>query len=181
MQKRPQPPNRNMVNLMLDTAILLGFLVVMAPRFSGVSLHEWLGVSFGAAIIAHILLHWQWVVEITKRFLSGAQTMARINYLVNMLLFIDVTIIIFTGLMFSESVTPLFGLHIPNGRFWQPLHSLSARLSVVPIGLHIALHWQWFVNAFKRYAVAPLLPAPPAQIQATPKQAAKHPAKEVAS
>lgn len=174
MQKSPQQINRNMVNLALDVGIFVGFLVVMAPRFSGVSLHEWLGVSFGAAILAHILLHWQWIVEISKRFVSGAQTMARINYLVNMLLFIDVTIIIFTGLMFSESVTPLFGLHIRNGRFWQPLHSLSSRFLLVPIGLHIALHWQWIMNMVRRYAITPLRPAP--QLQAAPKQAAARPA-----
>jgi len=35
----------------------LAFLVAMAPRFSGMAIHEWLGIAFGAAITTHLLLH----------------------------------------------------------------------------------------------------------------------------
>src|SRR6476620_6390083 len=101
MQNKPIQRNRNKVNLIVDSAIFTAFLVAMAPRFSGQTIHEWLGMAFGAAIITHLLLHWQWIVEVTKRFFSKAQWSARINYLLNSLLFIDVTLIIFSGLMIS--------------------------------------------------------------------------------
>jgi hypothetical protein len=61
-------PNRNKTNLIVDSAIFLAFLVAMAPRFSGMAIHEWLGIAFGAAIVTHVLLHWQWVVNMVKRF-----------------------------------------------------------------------------------------------------------------
>src|SRR5215213_8607455 len=79
--------NRNKLNLFVDIAIFLAFLVAMAPRFSGIAVHEWLGIAFGAAIVTHLLLHWQWLVEVTKRFFSKAQWSARINYILNLLLF----------------------------------------------------------------------------------------------
>src|SRR4051812_24151582 len=101
--------NRNTLNLFVDIAIFLAFLVAMAPHFSGIAVHEWLSIAFGAAIVTHLLLHWQWIAEVTRRFFGKAQWSARANYVLNALLFVDVTVVIFTGLMISESVLPLFG------------------------------------------------------------------------
>ena len=83
MQTPRKPSNRNKTNLIIDLAIFSVFLVAMAPRFSGLAIHEWLGVGFGAAIITHLLLHWQWIIEVTKRFFGKVQWSARINYVLN--------------------------------------------------------------------------------------------------
>lgn len=158
MQQEPRQRNRNKINLAIDSMIFVAFLIAMAPHFSGTAVHEWLSIAFGAAIITHLLLHWQWLVEVTKRFFKQAQWSARINYVLNTLLFIDMTIVIFTGLMISEAALPLFGVHMASGGVWRRLHDTSANIVLVLVGLHIALHWQWIVNMVKRYAIAPLLP-----------------------
>lgn len=150
MQTERKQTNRNYVNLTVDILIFLAFLVAMAPHFSGIAVHEWLSIAFGAAIITHLLLHWQWLVEVTRRFLSKAQWSARINYILNTLLFIDITIVIFTGITISEAVLPLFGIQMPRGGAWRRLHDVTANLSLVLIGLHVALHWNWIVNVVKR-------------------------------
>jgi hypothetical protein len=142
--------NRNTLNLFVDIAIFLAFLVAMAPHFSGIAVHEWLSIAFGAAIVTHLLLHWQWIVEVTRRFFGKAQWSARVNYVLNALLFIDVTMVIFTGLLISEAALPVFGIAVARGGAWRMLHTLSANLFVVLIGLHVALHWQWIVNTVKR-------------------------------
>ena len=142
--------NRNTVNLIVDSVIFIAFRVAMAPRFSGLAIHEWLGIAFGAGIITHLLLHWQWLVEVTKRFFGKAQWSARINYILNSLLFVDVTIIIFTGLMISESALPQLGITLAHSGGWRMLHTLSANLFLVLTGLHIALHWQWIAGMVKR-------------------------------
>jgi hypothetical protein len=155
MQQQPAQPNRNKVNLLVDSVILVAFLVAMAPRFSGITIHEWLSIAFSAVIITHLLLHWQWIIAVAKRFFSKARWLARINYLLNVLLFVDMTIIIFTGLMISEAALPLLGIQTIHGGVWRQLHELSADLALVLVGLHLGLHWQWIVSAVKRYALAP--------------------------
>jgi cytochrome b561 len=149
MRQAP-PRNRNKLNLFVDLAIFIAFLVAMAPRFSGIPVHEWLGIAFGAAIITHLLLHWQWIVEVTRRFLGKAQWSARGNYMLNALLFVDVTIVIFTGLLISEAALPAFGVEVARGGPWRVLHTLSANLFIFIVGLHVAVHWQWIVNTVKR-------------------------------
>ena len=74
MKQAQTQPNRNKTNLIVDSAIFLAFLVALAPRFSGLALHEWLGVAFGGAIVTHLLLHWQWIVEVTKRLCERKDT-----------------------------------------------------------------------------------------------------------
>jgi hypothetical protein len=166
MKAKLAQPNRNRINLIVDIAIFVAFLVAMAPHFTGVAIHEWLGIAFGAAIITHLLLHWQWIVEITKRLFGKASWSARINYILNTLLFIDITLIIFSGLMISEEALPLVGIQLAQSRSWRGLHGTFADLFVVLVGLHVALHWQWIVNMFKRFVVTPLIPRRAPQLSA---------------
>ena len=46
--------NRNTLNLFVDIAIFLAFLMAMAPHFSGIAVHAWLSIAFGAVIITPI-------------------------------------------------------------------------------------------------------------------------------
>jgi Domain of unknown function (DUF4405) len=153
MKQASTQRNRNTLNLFIDIAIFLTFLVAMAPHFSGIAVHEWLSIAFGAAIVTHLLLHWQWLVEVTRCLFGKAQWSARVNYVLNALLFIDVTVVIFTGLMISESALPALGIRLAPGGAWRTLHELTANLFVLIVGLHVALHWQWIINTLKRLAV----------------------------
>lgn len=163
MTQQKKQLNQTKVNLAIDGGIFVGFLVAEAPHFTGIAIHEWLGIAFGAAIIAHLLLHWQWIVAITRRFFAKVPWQARVNYILNLLLFIDVTIIILSGLMISKEALPALGLSLAGSRTWSGLHHLTANLSLALIGLHVALHWQWIVNACKRYVIQPFTGRPAVQ------------------
>jgi hypothetical protein len=45
----------------------------------------------------------------------------------------------------------LIGLQGVHGGVWKWLHTAAADLVVWLVGLHIALHWKWIVNAVKKY------------------------------
>ena len=149
-------PNRNRINLFIDITLLVAFLVTMAPHFSGTPIHEWLSIALGAAIITHLLMHWQWLVEVTKRFFGKVGWQSRLNYILNTLLFITMTVVIFSGLMISEAALPALGITVQPGGIWHSLHELSANGVLVLVGLHIGLHWQWIVSTIKRFLITPL-------------------------
>jgi hypothetical protein len=155
MEPHKKKPNPNKINLTLDIFLVSVFLVTMSPRFSGLAIHEWLSIAFGGAMVVHLLLHWQWIIEISKRFLGNAPGISRLNYLLNGLLFIAMTVVMVSGIVISEIVLPSFGILWVGAEAWQRIHTLSADVSLVLVGLHIAFHWQWIVNAFKRYLMAP--------------------------
>ena len=144
------------VNLWFDLAIFLAALFAPAVFFTGKSIHEWLGIGLATAIIAHLLLHWQWLVQVTRRFFGRMQASARLNYVVNSLFFVDMTIIIFTGLMISEVALPFFGIQLQADRSWRQLHVLASDLMAFILAAHVALHWKWIGNTGNRYLLQPL-------------------------
>ena len=150
--------SKTKIKLILDVTLFLIFLVVFQEKATGNTWHEWLGVGITAVIITHILLNWQWVVSVTKRFFHKLNAEPRINYIVNSGIFIGFTTIIFSGLMMSRSVLPFFGLEASSSHTWETLHATASDIVVWLTALHVALHWRWIVNAIKRNVIAPIGP-----------------------
>lgn len=140
----------NRTKLFLDIGTFLAFLVAMDPRFSGIAIHEWLTIALAATIIVHLLLNWGWIVNVTKRLFVKSTNGARVNYVLNWLLFVDGILLMLSGIMISEAVVPMLGLTLPMNLTWLGLHEVSANLSLIIMGLHIALHWNWIVTTTKR-------------------------------
>ncbi len=141
--------------LWVDILIFIVFLIAMEPHLSGLAIHEWLTLSVLAAMTVHLLLSWDWITEITRRFLGKLGTQNRINYILNWLLFIDGTLLMVSGVMISEVALPFLGIQLPPGFGWRRLHDLSANFCLILLGLHTALHWNWIVNTFARYIFQP--------------------------
>lgn len=148
--------------LLIDVALFIAFLITMDPESSGIAIHEWLATAMLAVVTVHLLLNWNWIVQVTQRFAGKVNAQARINYILNWLLFIDGTVIMLSGFMISESLLPFLGISLPRNFVWRSLHDLSANLFLVLLGLHTALHWSWIVSSFKRYIFQPIGRAFPA-------------------
>ena len=151
MQKKSRKLSLSKTNYLIDFSVFIAFLFIMDPRATGIANHEWLSVAFTLVIIIHLLLHWTWIVAVSKRFLRKLVVQARLNFILNIFFFIFMTVAIFTGIMISEVALPLFGIHFEKNFTWRFLHNLSADITLIILGLHIALHWKWIVLMTKRY------------------------------
>jgi len=58
--------NKTVLNLLLDTGLLLTLFLMYEVKATGEAIHEWLGVGIALVMIVHILLHWQWVLTVTQ-------------------------------------------------------------------------------------------------------------------
>lgn len=142
--------NSNRTKLLLDIALFVAFLITMDPRFSGLAIHEWLSIAAAGVVIVHLLLSWEWIVNVTKRLFGKVGGGAKVNYILNWLLFINGILIMLSGIMISEAALPAMGITLPMNFAWRRLHDMSANLSLLIMGLHIAMHWNWIVTTFKR-------------------------------
>ncbi|HNN12820.1 MAG TPA: DUF4405 domain-containing protein [Anaerolineales bacterium] len=140
----------NRTKLLLDIGTFLAFLVAMDPRFSGIAIHEWLTLALAGTIVVHLLLNWEWIVNVTKKLFGKGLNGSRVNYILNWLLFIDGILIMLSGIMISEAALPALGISLPMDFSWRRLHDMSANLSLIIMGLHLAMHWNWIVTTFKR-------------------------------
>jgi len=146
----------NFIKLILDVLVFIGFLLSLDPRLTGIAIHEWITIAGTAAIILHLLLNWNWIVGLTKKFFRKTVVKARLNYLVNWLFFIDGIVVMLSGILISEVILPLFGIQPVGGHTWKNIHSVSADISVFILALHTALNWDWIVTVVKRYILQPL-------------------------
>jgi hypothetical protein len=143
-------------NLLLDLGILGAFLVALEPKLTGVAIHEWLSLAFAGTLIVHLLLHWKWVVSITKQFFKKLLHVSRLQLVLDTLLFVAFTTVMTSGLMISKTILPTLGIQLDHNQTFRSLHSLSADATLLLVGLHFALNWNWVVNAVKRHIVAPV-------------------------
>ncbi len=142
--------------LILDLTMFGAFLAVSNPRTTGISTHEWLGVSFIAAIVTHLLFNWEWIVNVGKTFFKKLWHQSRLNFVVDTAFFVVMTGVLFSGLMISRSVLPALGIQLNVGQGWRSIHFMLSDASVILIGLHFALHWKWVVSNVGRYIVNPV-------------------------
>lgn len=155
-QNETKNRSQTKLKLVVDIGIFIGFLIAMDPHSSGIPIHEWLATSMLAVLVVHLLLSWDWIVQITRRLFGKVNGLTRINYILNWLLFIDGCVIMVSGFAISESLLPYLGIELPRNFAWRGLHDLSANLFLVLLGLHTALHWNWIVDTTKRYIFQPI-------------------------
>ncbi len=146
----------NKINLFIDIGIFGVFLIAANPNLTGLGWHEWLGVALAGTLIIHLLLHWRWIATVSLHFFRQLFHDSRLQYVVDLLLFISFTTVMMSGLMISQVVLPFLGIALTRNQAWLPLHDLSANATLALIAVHTALHWEWVVKTFKRYLVDPL-------------------------
>src|SRR5579862_876989 len=87
----------------LDTVMLVAYAALQEPGgATGFVLHEWIGLAFIPLFILHIVLSWSWIVTTWGRVWGDRAPRARINFLLNVSLFVMMTIVIVSGVVISE-------------------------------------------------------------------------------
>src|SRR5205085_9667219 len=98
-------------------------LLLFSPRLTGLPVHEWLGIALGAPLLVHLLLSWSWIRTATARLATATPARARVNYVLNWLLFILVIIEVLSGIVISNVALPAMHVETINDRAWRALHS----------------------------------------------------------
>lgn len=152
--KRTNKVNRTKLNLFLDIALTLIFVVEMEYHFTGIALHELMGLIFGVALIIHLILHWNWIVSITRTFFKKVWHESRLNYVLNLALFAAMFIATITGIMISKTLGLDLGLDMSLRMTTQYIHILASESTLLIIGLHVAMHWKWIASNVKKYLLS---------------------------
>jgi hypothetical protein len=127
--------------IIVDSFTALGFFIAFKLSWTGLRLHELLGLMVGVLTILHLGQHWKWVDSISKKFFD-APAKIKIRYLIDAGLFYGFMVKIGTGIIISS----LLNLYLSNYEMWRFIHVSVSYALLVLIGLKLALHWKWIVN-----------------------------------
>jgi cytochrome b len=138
----------------LDVVLLLSVCALETVPFTGLWLHEWLGLVFAAMVVVHLLLSWTWIASTSARLFAAQSSRTRINYLLNLCLFACMTAIVVSGVIISQEAIPaMFGRKLPGAETSVPWNFIHDRLSdaiVILAGLHLAINWDWSAAAARK-------------------------------
>ena len=140
----------NFVKFALDLAMGVVFALLFNRRvLGGMSFHEIAGLAVGGAVLTHILLNFRWVRNVTLALFSKKTALkAKIGYILNLLLLLDLAVILISGISISKVL--FAGMAGQAGWFGQATHVAAAYIALALIGLHIGLHWQWVMNVCRK-------------------------------
>jgi hypothetical protein len=134
----------------LDVTLLVSVCALQTVRFTGLVLHEWLGLAMVGMAFAHLLFSWSWIASLSRRLFAVQSARARINYLLNLSLFAAVTAVIFSGILISQKAIPaLIGTKAAPDMDWRwdSLHRQFSQAVVILAGFHLAINWDWVLAA----------------------------------
>lgn len=139
----------NIIKFALNILLAIVFLLLMDPRsFFGLSFHEWAGLIIVLFFFLHKFLNWGWIKILTVRFFSRVPGKARINYVLDILLLVGLTLITISGMAISRTIDFSWINFGYSGGFWRIMHTSSSLLTLALFGIHLGLHWKWVLKRF---------------------------------
>jgi len=141
------------ITFWLDATLLVSICALQTIRFTGLVLHEWLGLAMVGMVLAHLVFAWSWIASQSRRFFTLQSIRARINYLLNLGLFSAVTAVIFSGILISQKAIPtLTGTKAAPDMDWRwdTLHNQFSNIVLVLVGFHLAINWEWALAAVQK-------------------------------
>ncbi|KLU66820.1 hypothetical protein DEAC_c14880 [Desulfosporosinus acididurans] len=134
----------NNIRLALDTIMFINLVLVMTV--SRGAFHEVAGIGMGCLVLTHSLINLQWVKKVSARlFDAQLPSKTRFTYLMNLLLLGSMLLTIVGGISMSQVLFPGIGL-----RHFRQIHSLTANILLVLVGIHMGLHGQRLLSNIKR-------------------------------
>ncbi|MGD9091284.1 MAG: DUF4405 domain-containing protein [Anaerolineales bacterium] len=132
---------------------------IFFSRHTWGDLHMWGGVVMIAVATIHLVLHWSWVVNMTRRLirdLTGKngkmKRRSRLNLLLNVVVWLSFLVTAISG---------MYLLFIPGGRgaidpmllfsriTWDLIHTWAGVTLIAAGVIHFGIHWRWIVNVSK--------------------------------
>jgi hypothetical protein len=140
---------RTRLDFWFDATLLLGFTLAYSYGFTGIAIHEWLGIGLGAALLLHVTLHWDWVIRTTRKLLSP-RGHDKVIWLVNLALLVAMTFCVASGILISRVALPSLGISPLAGPFWEQFHFRTADVTLALVPVHAALRWRWIAGVGRR-------------------------------
>ena len=126
----------NRIRKIVDAAMTVLLLFLMAYQVTGEAAHEWIGMGMTVLVIIHQILNRKWYSALFKGKYNPYRTVATI---LNILLLLSLALTAFCGMAMSSHAVPfLYG--VAPVSFARAMHLSMSHWSFVLMGLHLGMH-----------------------------------------
>lgn len=143
----------NIIKRIVDVALMVTLLLLMAFQVTEQLAHEWLGITMFVLTIVHQVLNRKYYSAIFK----GKYSPLRIfQLIVNILLLLTFVCTALSGMMMSRFATPFMNGILPSSIVRQG-HLALSHWSFVLMGLHLGLHFGIVTSKLKNKSLRIIL------------------------
>ena len=126
--------------LIIDAIVLVAYFIAANPAITGLGVHEWVSLGIVVLFIIHVAQHYDWVIEAFKSARKNPSPAQTGRLALDILLVITFMACTISGIMVSRFILPLFGFVAPGYFFWNPIHSMSAKVLLALLVIHIVVN-----------------------------------------
>ncbi len=136
----------------LNIFLFITFLFLMYEwSFYGIAFHEIAGLIICLFYILHKALNWKFIKETTLRMFGKCTARGRINYILDLLILIGFNLIIISGMGIAKTMNfSWLGFTRENFIIWRFMHTSISMITLMLVGIHVGLHWNWVVARFNK-------------------------------
>jgi predicted small integral membrane protein len=133
----------------LDTALFIALIVASRPALTGIGLHEWLAGLIVVPSLYHLAVNRDWVVRVASRLSAKLQAGSRVNFAVDVVLFVATVTVMLSGVMVLPGmVSTAEGTVMLE--VWLRAHTLASDATVIALIVHLFLHAGWMADVSRR-------------------------------
>ena len=143
---------RNRWYWLLDAVLLCGYVISFQLDWTGLPVHEWLGLSVGLLAGCHLLLHWQWVKGVAAGFFQRSASRPQFYFIMNTSLLIGFLGILLTGLVIST----WFNLPLTAYQSWRQTHIVVSVFALLLLAVKLMAHWRWITTVSRKMNPIPI-------------------------
>lgn len=145
--------SKTIIKRVVDIALTITLLLLMAFQVTEQLAHEWLGVAMFVLTIVHQILNRKYYTAIFKGRYSPLRVF---QLIVNILLLLTFVCTALSGMMMSRFATPFMNGILPSNIVRQG-HLALSHWSFVLMGLHLGLHFGIITSKMKNKTVRIIL------------------------
>jgi hypothetical protein len=136
-------------NLVIDIAALVIYLIAANPAVTGLAIHEWVSLGTVIVFLIHCAAHYDWVIEVARKIRISRSLATTGNLVLDVVTLVTFMVVTVSGIMVSRHILPALGLVAPDYFYWSPLHSISAKVLLALLVVHVVVHGKWLWNFIK--------------------------------
>ena len=133
-----------------DVVLFFAFVLAAMRHWTDLPLHEVLGAMVVPVLAVHLGLNWGWIVEVLRRPAATLRGEVRFNRAWDIAQSVVAFVAIGSGLVVSRHLLPAFGVTLARPRFLEGVHSLSAWVLMVMLGIHLGVHATWIWSKLRK-------------------------------
>ena len=131
-----RPKSNHIVRRIVNAAMTVLLLFLMAYQVTGETAHEWIGIGMTILVIVHQILNRKWYGALFKRKYNPYRILSTV---LNILLLFGFALTAFCGMSMSGHAVPfLYGM--APVAFVRRMHLSMSHWSFVLMGLHLGMH-----------------------------------------